>query len=111
MAAKLKRSEKSKQWSAIVEAQARSGKSIPAFCKERKINRYTFSYWRRKFHDAKLSGLRGRFVALGDKQDLALSLARVHLPNGVWIEFGSGVETEVVSRFLRNLCGVGHAKP
>lgn len=105
-----KRSEKAKFWCEFVETQSRSGKSVSAFCKERKVNRYTFFYWKKKFQEAKPSERGRRFVVLDGGQGSDLSSARIHLPNGVRIELGAGAETEAVGQLLCSLCGVNHAK-
>lgn len=97
---------KAQIWRERIEEQVRSGKSVRVFCEERQLKSHTFFYWRKKFRDVP-----GRFIPVSKALPWASTSPRIHLPNGVRIELGASLESVTVDRFLRVLCGVGHAKP
>lgn len=107
---------KAQIWRERIGEQVRSGKSVRAFCEERLIGLHIFHYWKRKFcrlrpPRAPLRGRErtiGRFIAVTGRSHLAGAFSRIHLPNGVRIELGAGLESGAVTRFLLGLCGVGH---
>jgi len=92
---------KAQIWQERIEEQIQSGLSIRAFCEARLISAHTFHYWKRR---RERPG--GRFMAITNFD--STSAPRIHLPNGVRIELGAGLESGAVSQFIRGLCGVGH---
>ena len=90
-------------WRERVEAQGRSGKTVRVFCGERRLKQHAFFYWRKKIRD-----LPGRFIPVARALPWAEKSPRIHLPNGVQIELGAGLESGAVHQFLRGLCGVGY---
>ena len=106
-------SQKSKLriWRERIEEQVHSGRSIRAFCEERHINYRTFYYWKRKLADLGQERSGGRFIALtGGFHSGGIhptsGFSRIHLPNGVKIELGAGLESSSVNRLILSLCGV-----
>lgn len=113
------RKEKVRIWGERIEAQLHSGKSVREFCEEHQIKQPTFFYWQKKFRklpekSLKVSGSpspmagASRFVALSQKIQGSLKSPLIHLPNGVSIDLGGGLEFGAVRQFIRDLCGVGH---
>ena len=107
---------KAQSWRDIIEAQLQSGKSIRAFCEAHQIKRATFCYWKQKLQNLKLRSLQSehpssRFLTIANKRYSASRTPRILLPNGVQIELGEGLGSGAVNQLIRNLCGVGHAKP
>lgn len=102
---------KAQGWQGLVEEQLSSGQSIRVFCEGRHLSPHTFGYWKRKFQHLQSGSLTNRFISIARKVSLSGGFPRIHLPNGVDIDLGEGLESGVVSQFLQNLCGVGHAKP
>lgn len=94
---------KAQIWRERIEGQVRSGKSVRVFCEEHQLTQSTFFYWRKKFRDKP-----GRFIPVSRALPWASISPRIHLPNGVRIELGAGLESVAVNQFLRGLCGVGH---
>lgn len=103
--------DKAQVWRERIEAQVLSGKPAREFCKEQQISASNFYGWRKKLNSFKPRKTFGRFIAMQSKARYAGGVPRIHLPNGVQIELGERLESEAVSQFIRNLCGVGHAKP
>ena len=99
---------KTKRWSLMIAEQARSGKSISAFCKERGVNHHTFRYWREKLLRDEPSHLSGRFIAIAKSASFAARAAKIILPNGVQIDLGSDLESTPVAQIILKLCGVTH---
>lgn len=100
---------KARSWQVLVEEQLSSGQSIRVFCEGRHLSPHTFGYWKRKFQKLGSTSPRSRFISIARKVSLAGGFPRIHLPNGVSIDLGEGLESGVVSEFLQNLCGVGHS--
>ena len=96
-------------WREQVEAQGRSGKTVREFCEEHQLKQHAFFYWKKKFGD--LRRAHSRFVAVTRRVHRAAVLPRIHLPNGVRIELGEGLEAACVSRLILKICGVNDAKP
>ena len=97
-------------WRGRIAEQIRSGQSICAFCEDRQLRKHTFYYWKKKFRDMPDKGLvmaSGRFIPIS-KIHAPSGFPRIHLPNGVRIELGAGLECAAVDQFLRGLCGVGY---
>lgn len=92
-------------WAELIKAQVQSGQSIRAFCEARQIKKCTFYYWKQKLRRSTQ-----RFIPISRAIPVATKTPRIHLPNGVQIELGAGLESGVVSQFLRGLCGVNRAK-
>lgn len=113
------RKAKVRIWGERIEAQIHSGKSVREFCEEHQLKGPTFFYWREKFRkkptrlreDPTPSPMVGtsRFVALAQKTEGSSKTPLIHLPNGVSIDLGGGLESGVVGQFIRDLCGVGHS--
>lgn len=101
---------KAQIWQERIETQVKSGQPIRVFCEEQHINCNTFNYWKLKFQNRKSRNLKNRFVSIPKKASFEQGLPRIHLPNGVKIELGEGLESGSVSQFLRDLCGVGNAR-
>lgn len=108
------RKEKVRIWGERIEAQVQSGRSVRVFCEEHQLKISTFFYWRNKFcksaHKNLVLSSPSRFVAISQTHVPPKS-PLIHLPNGVQIELGGGLDSVAVSQFIRGLCGVGHAKP
>lgn len=103
-------------WRTLVEEQMRSGQSIRVFCVDRQIKINTFHYWKKKFR-GNGSRATSRFTELSlHKAKIPMPSnstsrsPRIHLPNGVWVELGEGLESVAVNHLIQNLCGVPHAK-
>lgn len=102
-------------WRELIAEQGRSGRSIRTFCQEKQINANTFQYWKRKFKNLRPASLANKFVSLSSELSSLKAMrnhssaesSRIHLPNGVRIELGAGLESEAVSGLIRSLCGVG----
>jgi hypothetical protein len=94
---------KARSWEELIKTQVQSGQTIRVFCEGRQIKKYAFYYWKKR-----LSGCRGRFIPIPRAIHLVGKSPRIHLPNGVQIELGAGLESGVVTHFLRGLCGVNH---
>lgn len=103
-------SSKAQGWQMLVEEQLSSGQSIRAFCEGRHLSPHTFGYWKRKFQKLGSTSPRSRFISIARKVSLLGGFPRIHLPNGVDIDLGAGLDSGVISQFLKNLCGVGHAR-
>lgn len=104
---------KAQVWRLLLAEQVQSGKSIHAFCVDHQIQKYTFYYWKKKYRDLPdkslvMARVPGRFIPIPGKFPISSKSPRIHLPNGVQIELGAGLESGVVDQFLRSLCGVGH---
>lgn len=95
-------------WRERIEEQGVSGKTVRAFCEGHQISPHTFHYWKKKLRDIVREKPVGRFIAVTSKPRSVFITPRIHLPNGVRIELGEGLESGVVSQFIRSLCGVGH---
>lgn len=122
------KAEKVRIWRERVEAQVASGKSVRLFCEEHQLKIFTFCYWQRKFRGSSrknpntvfLSNLprrERRFVPVSRVCGVAGSIHAafkspiIHLPNGVRVELGEGLESLRVNQLIRSLCGVNsHAK-
>ncbi|MBV6343047.1 IS66 family insertion sequence element accessory protein TnpA [Candidatus Magnetobacterium casense] len=107
-------SNKEQKWRRIIAEQGRSGQSIQSFCEARQVNRHSFCYWRKKFckpveKDLKVVRPAGRFVVLPSRVMRVSRSPQILLPNGVQIDLGGALESEVVGQFIRKLCGVGHS--
>lgn len=105
-------SEKAEEWQERIRSQAESGQKVPEFCKDRQVKRENFYYWRKRFRNLSRKDLKGessagRFIPLTGK-GLNSRVPRIHLPNGVEIELGAGLESGAVTQLIRDLCGVGH---
>lgn len=109
------REEKVRIWGERVAAQIQSGRSVRIFCEEHQLKTSTFFYWRSKFRKLAQKSLvlssPSRFVAIPQKTHSPSKTPVICLPNGVQIELGGGLDSVAVSQFIRELCGVGHAKP
>lgn len=113
--------DKEQNWKELIKAQVQSGQSVRVFCEERGLKWYTFYFWKQKLRRAAplaegrlpASSWEGaqRFIPIPRTIHLAVKTPRIHLPNGVQIELGAGLESGAVSQFIRSLCGVSHAKP
>ncbi|OGP10978.1 MAG: hypothetical protein A2048_06510 [Deltaproteobacteria bacterium GWA2_45_12] len=101
---------KARSWGEMIKAQVQSGQSIQVFCEGRQIKTYAFYYWKKKLRDLPPSGP-SRFIPIPRAAYSAEKFPRIHLPNGVQIELGAGLESGVVNQFLRGLCGVGNPMP
>lgn len=105
---------KARSWGELIKAQVQSGQSIQVFCVGRQIKTYAFYYWKKKLRDLSPKGAPlwpSRFIPIPRTIPLAAKSPRIHLPNGVQIELGAGLESGVVNQFLRGLCGVGNPMP
>ena len=101
-----KRGARERHWQGKIEAQRASGKSVRVFCKGEQISPSVFYAWKKRLELKAKGQLGGRFIKVRDRgMDKAPS---IHLPNGVKIELGAGLESGLVSEFLRCLCGVNH---
>ena len=95
-------------WRERIAAQVASKQTVQAFCNEQQINLSTFYGWRNKLSGAKPSVRARRFINITQRVETMVS-PRIHLPNGVKIELGAGLESAHVSALIHSLCGVGHA--
>jgi len=91
-----------RSWRELIKAQVQSGQSVQVFCDGRQIKKHIFYYWKKK-----LCGLPSRrFISLSRESPLAAKSPRIHLPNGVQIELGAGLESGAVNQLIQKLCGV-----
>lgn len=109
------RIERARIWGKRIEAQRQSGRTIKDFCEEHRLKRPAFFYWRKKFRrssgkDLRIVSLPNRFVVIPRKTEVSSKLPCIHLPNGVQIELGAGLESVVVHQLIQELCGVSHEK-
>lgn len=98
-------------WRGVVAEQRASGKSVMVFCRERGINHHTLRYWRKKifpeiYRGKTKSKSMSRFISVAGSAGFSSHSPRVVLPNGVHIDLGAGLESDLVSHFIRGLCGV-----
>lgn len=93
-------------WRELIAEQGQRGQSIRIFCAEHQIRQNTFHYWKRKFKNLRPARLTNRFVPVSRNYSSTDS-PRIHLPNGVKIELGAGLESAAVNELIRSLCGVG----
>ena len=91
-------------WQELVTAQAGSLQKVQDFCRAQGVNYRVFYYWKRKLGGPGRKS--SRFIVMGKRAQAATVSPRIHLPNGVRIELGEGLECEAVGRFLRSLCGL-----
>ena len=102
MTQQIQQDNKGALWRRRIEEQGVSGRSIREFCSEAGISKVGFYYWKRKL----LSPVQRRFITLS--RSSSPRSPRIHLPNGVQIDLGSGLDTQVVQEMIQKLCGVGH---
>ena len=104
--------DKAQHWQRLILEQHRSGKSVRAFCEEHHLKQYSFRYWKNKFFSLSTPGLEGRhpsrFVPISRSIPFPSRSTRIHLPNGVQIDLGGGLELGSVNQLIRSLCGVDH---
>jgi len=75
---KAARAARREQWAALIAEQQAGGLKAAAFCRERGISKWQFSYWRKA-----LATTRGSAAASGFVELRSTSRA-----SGVWIEAG-----------------------
>ena len=97
--------EKVRAWRSILDAWKRSGQSINAFCRDRKLTRSNFDRWRRILARDPRESPRGEepsppsaaFVPL---RIVAEPMAEVVLPSGIVVRLPLGAAPEAVTRLV-----------
>ena len=103
-----KREARERHWLGKIEAQRASGKTVRVFCEGEQISPSVFYAWKKRFELKTKGPSGGRFIKVRGKAVEKAVHPSIHLPNGVKIELGAGLESGLVSEFLRCLCGVNH---
>lgn len=101
-----KREARERHWQGKIEAQRASGKAVRVFCEGEQISPSVFYAWKKRFELKAMVPLGGRFIKVRGKGMDKVVHPSIYLPNGVKIELGAGLESGLVSEFLRRLCGV-----
>jgi hypothetical protein len=92
------RPEKVHAWRAVVEAWKRSGQTVNAFCRARRITRSNFDRWRRILAaESRESSPSPAFVPV---RVVAESMAEVVLRSGVVVRVPLGAAPEAVTRLV-----------
>ena len=86
--------EKTKLWSAHIEAWRQSGISQAEYCRKKRINYHQFGYWKKKYTDKEKSAQCSAFVAIPIQHRTALD----QLDSGVTVKV-SGITIQLATRF------------
>ena len=105
------RTRKMKQtlWDKIIKDWQSSGSTQQAYCRSKKINYNTFTYWRGRLKSAKQSETTllqtsKQFVpitVLSDNQREFSEELSLHLRNGRWIKLRKGFDEQTLHQVLR----------
>ena len=89
--------EKVRTWRSAIDAWKRSGQSINAFCRDRKLTRSNFDRWRRILARDPRESAAVAFVPL---RVVAEPMAEVVLPSGVVVRLPLAAAPEAVTRLV-----------
>ena len=89
-------------WENRLEKQAKSGKSISAWCLENKISRSSFHYWKKrlkKLPEPKMND----FVEIKDKESTFSGIHIKHQDIGIYVE--RDFDAMTLKQVLSTICG------
>ncbi len=99
-------SERMRYWQRKVAQFESSGLSRAAFCRRRRVNYHTMTYWVKRLAnlDGAASGGAGpSFVEVSFPEEVAPATYEVLLSNGRSIRLGAAFDHEAVARLIRTL--------
>jgi hypothetical protein len=104
--------EKERHWAKLIREAARSGLSIRAFCRQRKLKESQFYWWQRKLRErreqrtlrrgvgAKAGGEAGTFALVSDEAGPLEAGIELVLADGRRVRIGRGVDEETLRTVL-----------
>jgi len=94
------RPEKVQVWRALVDTWKRSGQTINAFCRARKLTRSNFDRWRRILAAESIKSAPSPPPAFVPVRVVAEPMAEVVLRSGVVVRLPLGAAADAVTRFV-----------
>jgi transposase-like protein len=102
------REDRTTYWKKLVQAQAESGLSAAAFCKDHQVNPQRFYSWRRRFKDESDASKGGdAFLELVPSSKTQASGIRVRLDERLSIELERHFDPHTLRNAIEALCGQG----
>ena len=104
----MTKEDRTTYWQKLIQAQAESGFSAAAFCKDHQINPQRFYFWRRRFEDES-DARKGRdaFLELVPSSKMQASGIRIRLDERLSIELERHFDPCTLRNAISALCGQG----
>lgn len=97
----MNQSEKRQYWADLIEKQAISGLSIPAFCKANDLSYPNFHYWLKKLTEQTDEPQHVHSIVMND--DIGTDTVALHLPNGIKAELPANLTQVQIKTWLQVL--------
>ena len=103
----MTKEDRTSYWQKLIQAQAESGLSAAAFCKDNQINPQRFYFWRQRFKDQSDVSEGGAFLELVPSSKIQASGIRIRLDERLSIELERHFDPHILRNAINALCGQG----
>jgi transposase-like protein len=103
----MTKEERTTYWQKLIQAQAESGLSAAAFCKDHQINPQRFYFWRRRFKNESDASEGGAFFELVPSSKIQTSGVHIRLDERLSIELERYFDPYTLRNAINALRGQG----